>query len=250
VLEGLGPCVRLVAATLLSNALGTITPAARLVAAARAVGAAVLFDAAQAVPHLPVDVGELGCDSLVFLGHKVYGPTGIGVLWGRAQVLADLPPAQGGGEMVGRVTYEGATWAEPPHRFEAGTPPVAAAVGLGVALEWLAAQDRPAARAHEDALVARARRLLGDTPGVRVVGDPRERAAVVPFVVDGVHPHDVAEVLGQAGVCVRAGHLCAQPLLARMGAPVVNRVSVAIYTTDEELDRLQAGLVRVRQVFA
>ncbi len=245
----LSPRTRLVCATMLSNALGTIPPVRELVAAARRTGAAILLDAAQAAPHLPIDVRALDCDFLVFSGHKVYGPTGIGVLYGRAEVLAELPPAQGGGEMVSRVTYERATYADPPQRFEAGTPPVAAAVGLGAALEWLGALDRDAACAHEAALVEEARRALAALPRVRVVGDPRARAAVVPFVVDGVHPHDVAAIVAREGICVRAGHLCAQPLLARMGTPVVLRASVGIYTLAEELERLVTALARVREVF-
>jgi cysteine desulfurase/selenocysteine lyase len=245
----LGPRTRVVAMTAASNALGTLTPVARVAAAARAAGALLVLDAAQAAPHLPLDVRALGCDFLVFSGHKIYGPSGIGVLYGRAASLAELPPAQVGGEMVSRVTYEDATYLPPPHRFEAGTPPIAGAIGLHAALDWLASLDLEAGRAHEAALLEHATREVVAVPGVRLVGTAREKAPILSFVVAGVHPHDVGAVLDRDGVCVRAGHHCAQPLLARLGHPATARASFALYSAHADVEALARGLRRVREVF-
>jgi cysteine desulfurase/selenocysteine lyase len=248
-LARLGPRTRVVAVTAVSNAIGTVVPVARVVSAARAAGATTVVDAAQAAPHLPLDVRALGCDFLVFSGHKVYGPTGIGVLYGRAAALAALPPWQTGGEMLARVTYEEATFVDPPHRFEAGTPPIAQAIGLAAALDWLDATGRARGAAHETRLLARATSALAALPGVRLVGAAAEKSPVVAFVLDGVHPHDVGAVLDREGICVRAGQHCAQPLLARLGHAATARASFALYSGDDDIDALVEGLAAVRKVF-
>ena len=246
----LGPRTRLLAAAHVSNALGTVLPVARIVELAHARGVPVLLDGAQAVPHLPVDVQPIGCDYYAFSAHKMYGPMGIGVLYGKYERLEAMPPWQHGGEMVTSVSFERASWQKPPHRFEAGTPDVAAAVGLGAAIDWLAAHDRKAVAAHEHALLQRLLDALRASPGVRLAGAPRVRIGIASFAVDGVHPHDVATLLDQEGVAVRAGHLCAQPLLARLGFDSVVRASLAAYSRDEDIDALAAGLRRVREIFA
>src|SRR5262249_25591311 len=238
----LGPRARLLAVTHVANAIGTETPLAEIAAAARARQVPVLVDGAQAAAHLPIDVQALGCDFYALSGHKVFGPTGIGVLYGRAERLAAVPPFLGGGEMVRAVSYAGATYARPPQRFEAGTPNIEGAVGLGAALTYLGGLDRAAAAAHEQALLRHATERIGALPGVRVVGRARRKAPIVSFVVDGVHPHDVGTVLDQHGIAVRAGHHCAQPLLERLGAPATVRASMALYNTTEDVDALCAGL--------
>jgi cysteine desulfurase/selenocysteine lyase len=241
---------RLFAFVHLSNALGTINPVRDLVSRARSVGALTLVDGAQAAPHLPVDVRSLGCDFYAFSGHKVFGPTGVGVLYGRRGLLERLPPWQGGGNMIATVALEGSTWAPPPARFEAGTPPIAEVIGLGAALEYLEALDREAAGAWESELLARATERLSHLPGIRIIGTAREKAAVLSFVVEGVHPHDVSAVLDAEGVAVRAGHHCAQPLMERFGVPATVRASFAFYNTPDEVETLARGLRRVREIFA
>ena len=245
----IGPRTRLVAVTHVSNALGAIVPVAQICALAHARGVPVLVDGAQAAPHLPVDVQAIGCDFYAFSSHKMYGPMGIGVLYGRAELLERMEPWQSGGEMVQGVSFEGATYQRPPHRFEAGTPDVAAAVGLAAAIDWLARQDRAALLAHERALLQHGLSLLREIPGLRLLGAPRERIGIISFALDRAHPHDVGTLLDQEGVAVRTGHLCAQPLLRRLGVPATVRASLAAYSRREDLDALAAALRKVREVF-
>ncbi len=246
----LSPRTKIVAMAHVSNALGTVMPIAEVVRRAHAVGAIVVVDGAQAVAHRRVDVAALGCDAYCFSGHKLYGPMGIGAMWARAELLAEAPPWQGGGSMIRRVGIEGSTFADPPQRFEAGTPNVAGAVGLAAAIEWFSALDRDAAWGHERRLVERARTELATIPGLRLIGDPRECEAVCPFVVEGVHPHDLASLLDAEGIAIRAGHHCTQPLLEVLGLAATARASFAVHSTDEEVDRLVTAVDRARRRFA
>ncbi len=239
--------VRLVAVSHLSNVVGTVSPVAEIARLAHAAGALLLVDGAQAVAHLPVDVGALGCDFYAFSGHKVFGPTGIGVLWGRARLLEAMPPWQGGGEMVASVDLAGARYREAPFRFEAGTPDIAGAVGLGAALRYLRGLDQDAVAAHERGLHARLLSALYGAEGVRVLGRPE--LALAAFEVDGVSPHDLATVLDRDGIAIRSGHHCAEPLHRSLGVPSSARASLALYNTPEEIDLLVAGLARAREVF-
>jgi len=238
--------VKLVAVSHLSNVLGTLAPIAEICRLAHAAGALVLVDGAQAVAHLPVDVAALGCDFYAFSGHKLYAPTGAGVLWGRRALLEAMPPWQTGGEMVASVTAAAARYREPPYRFEAGTPDIVGVIGLGAALAYLRSLDRAAIWAHEARLHARLRAELAATPGVRVLGAPE--AAVVAFAVEGAHPHDVATIVDREGVAIRAGHHCAEPLHHRLGVAASARASLALYNDDADLDALAAGLAHVRRV--
>jgi cysteine desulfurase/selenocysteine lyase len=244
-----GPRTRLVAVTHVSNAIGTINPVAAIAAAAHARGAAVLVDGAQAAPHLPIDVQALGCDFYVLSGHKCYGPSGIGLLWGRGELLDEMPPFLGGGEMVRSVSFEHTTYAPVPHRFEAGTPPLEAAVGLAAAFTYLAGLDRGALAAHEEALLTEATARLAVFPRVRLIGRARARAGIVSFVLDGVHPHDIGTIADRHGVAIRTGHHCAQPLLARFGVPATARLSLALYNTRADLDALLTALREVTELF-
>jgi cysteine desulfurase/selenocysteine lyase len=244
----LGPRTRILAVTHVSNALGTVNPVREIVRMARARGVPVIVDGAQAVPHLRVDVQELGCDFYAFSGHKLFGPTGAGVLWGRAEHLEAMPPWQGGGDMILSVSFDKTLYREIPYRFEAGTPDIAAVVGLGAALDWLGEIDPEAAGAHERELVERATSGLAGIPGLRLVGTPRERCGVVSFVLDDAHPHDVGTILDHEGVAVRTGHHCAQPLMERFGIPATVRASFALYNDREDVDALLAGMARVREV--
>ena len=243
---------KLVAVAHVSNVLGTINPIAEIVSRAHAAGAVVLVDGSQAVPSMPVDVAELGADFYAWTGHKAYGPTGIGVLHGRRELLDAMPPFLGGGHMIARVGEFESTWAEPPARFEAGTMPVAEAIGLGAALDWLSGIGMAAVREHGRDVTAYLLERLGEIDGVVIHGttDSDVRGSLASFAVDGIHPHDVAEILGRHGVCVRAGHHCAQPLMRRLGAPASTRASVAIHNTREDIDALIAGLAKVQEVFA
>jgi cysteine desulfurase/selenocysteine lyase len=249
----LSPRTRLVALAHVSNALGTVCPVREIAALAHAHGALVLVDGAQGVPHLTVDVQEIGCDFYAFSGHKVYGPSGIGALWGRAGLLAAMPPWQGGGGMIRTVTFEKTTWADPPHRFEAGTPFIEGAMGLAAALDYVTALGLPAVAAWEQALLAHATERLSEVPGLRLVGTAPHKAAVVSFVLDGihphVHPHDVGTILDRRGIAVRAGHHCAQPVMQRFGVPATTRASFGLYNSLEEVDALIAGLLHVREIF-
>ena len=240
---------RLVAVAHVSNALGTVNPVAEVTALAQRAGALVLVDGAQSAPHMRVDVQALGCDFFACSGHKMLGPTGIGLLYGRRELLGSMPPWQGGGDMIDRVSFAGTTFAPPPARFEAGTPNLAGAVGLGAAIDYLEAVGLDQVAAHEAELLEYALGRLPEVPGLRVIGAPRHRAGVISFVMDGVHPHDIGTVLDSAGVAVRAGHHCAQPLMRRLGVPATARMSVAVYNDSSDLDALIAGLHRVRELF-
>ncbi len=245
----LGPRTRLLAVTHVSNALGTVNPVKRIAAMARARGVPVLVDGAQAVPHLPVDVADLGCDFYAFSGHKVFGPTGIGVLWGKAEHLEAMPPWQGGGDMILSVSFERTVYNQIPYKFEAGTPHMAGAVGLGAALDWLQGLDRAGAEAHERDLLAYGTARLTEIPGLRLVGTAPEKAGVLSFVLDDVHPHDIGTILDREGVAIRTGHHCAQPVLRRLGLQATARASLALYNTREDIDALVRGLGRVKELF-
>lgn len=245
----LSPRTRLVAVAHISNALGTINPVAEMIRLARARGAAVLVDGAQAAPHLPLDVQALDCDFYAISGHKMYGPTGIGVLFGKSEWLERLPPWQGGGDMISSVTFERTAYNVLPYKFEAGTPNIAGAIGLAAAMDYLEAAGRERVAAHEAALLAYGTALLQALPQVRLVGTAPEKAAVLSFVVEGVHPHDVGTVLDSTGVAVRAGHHCAQPVMDRFGIAATTRASLGLYNTRSDLDRLAAGLRRVQEMF-
>lgn len=242
----MGERVKLLALTHVSNVLGTINPVRQLVDAAHARGIPVLVDGSQAVPHLPVDVQALGADFYVFTGHKLFGPTGTGVLWARHEILDAMPPFMGGGEMIERVDFAGTTYAPPPHRFEAGTPNIAGFVGLGAAVDWLEriGMDRIAAREAE--LAAYALNALRRIEGLHLLGDARERAAVFSFVIDGVHAHDLATLLDFEGIAVRSGQHCAHPLLQCYGIPAAARLSLSFYNTVEEIDNFVAAVAKVR----
>ena len=240
---------RLLAVTHVSNALGTINPVAELCRLAKAQGVPVLVDGAQAAPHLIIDVRALGCDFYCFSSHKVFGPTGFGVLWGKAEHLNAMPPYQGGGDMIDEVTFERTTYAPSPRKFEAGTPHLEGAIGLDAALAWLEAQDRVAIAAHEESLLAYGTALLSDIKGLRLIGTARQKTAILAFTLDGVHPHDVASLLDTEGVCIRAGHHCTQPLHRRLGLTATARASLAPYTTRGDLDVLAGALVKARELF-
>ncbi len=241
---------RLLAVAHLSNALGTINPIRWMTSRARERGIVTVVDAAQSAPHLPVDVQALDCDFLAFSGHKVFGPTGVGVLYGRIELLEAMPPWHGGGDMIETVTLERSTYALPPARFEAGTPMIAQVMGLGAALEYVEGVGRVAIGAWEEELLGYATERVRDLPGIRLVGTAREKASILSFVVDGVHPHDVGAVLDDDGIAIRAGHHCAQPVMQRFGLPATARASFAFYNTRDEVDALVRGLLRVRTVFA
>jgi cysteine desulfurase/selenocysteine lyase len=245
----LTPKTGLVAVAHVSNALGTILPVREIIRMAHAINVPVLIDGAQAVSHFGVDVRELGCDFYAFSGHKVFGPTGIGVLYGREDLLDRMPPYQGGGDMIRSVTFEKTTYNDLPYKFEAGTPHVAGAIGLGAALDYLSRLGIDQVTAHERDLLAYGTRLLGSMPGLHLIGTAREKAGVLSFVLDGIHPHDAGTVLDRLGIAVRTGHHCAQPVMARFGVPATTRASLALYNTRWELDALADGLRRVQELF-
>jgi cysteine desulfurase/selenocysteine lyase len=240
---------RIVAVGHVSNALGSINPVRRMIGFAHSRGVPVLVDGAQAAPHLAVDVQELDCDFYAFSGHKMCGPTGIGVLYGRAELLEAMQPFKGGGDMIRTVTFEKTTYAPIPHKFEAGTPPIAAAIGLGAAVDYLSALGMPAIAADEHAVLRCATERLQDMPGVRILGTARDKAAVLSFVLEGIHPHDVGTLLNLEGVAVRTGHHCAQPLMKRLGVAATSRASFAFYNTLAEVEALVAGIRSVQKVF-
>jgi cysteine desulfurase/selenocysteine lyase len=241
---------KLVAVAHISNVLGTRNPIEEIVARSHAAGALVLVDGAQAVPHGPVDVKALGADFYGFTGHKVYGPTGVGVLWARRELLEAMPPFLAGGDMIGQVDFESSTWRELPWKFEAGTTAYAEATALGTAIDWLGGLGVEAVRTHEAEITAYALERLAEVPGLTIYGPAAEhRGALVSFALDGVHPHDVADILGRSQICVRAGHHCAQPLMRRLGVPATTRASFAAHTTTAEVDALIDGLHGVRKVF-
>jgi len=233
-----------------SNALGTVNPVADIVRLAHDAGVPVLLDGAQAVPHMAVDVQALDVDFYAFSGHKCYGPTGIGALYGKRAHLLEMPPYQGGGDMILSVTFEKTTFADPPHRFEAGTPNIEGTIGLASALAYLEDVGLEAIAAHEARLVEEASRAVAEVPGVRLIGTAPERAGSVSFVMDGIHPHDIGTILDAEGIAVRAGHHCAQPVMQRYGVSATVRASFGLYNTDEEIEALARGLHTVREVFA
>jgi cysteine desulfurase/selenocysteine lyase len=244
----LGPRTRIVAVTHLSNALGTINPVDEIAHLAHRAGALVLVDGAQAAYHMAVDVRALDCDFYVATGHKLYGPTGIGVLYGRSALLEAMPPWQGGGDMIRTVTFEKPTWNVLPHKFEAGTPHIAGAVGLGAAVDYLSALGMERLMAHGRELLAYGTAALEAVPGLRLIGTARRKASILSFVLDGVHPHDIGTIVDLEGVAIRTGHHCAQPVMERFGVPATARASLALYNTREELDALVGALLKVRKV--
>jgi cysteine desulfurase/selenocysteine lyase len=245
----LGPRTKMVAITQMSNVLGTIVPIKEVVRMAHARGIPVLVDGAQGAVHLPVDVRDIDCDFYAFTGHKLYGPTGIGVLYGKKELLEAMPPYQGGGEMIGTVTTDSITYAEPPHRFEAGTPAIVQAIGLGAAIDYVEGVGRKRIKAHEDALLAYALERLGDINWLRIFGRAKPKGSIISFEMQGAHPHDVSTILDRYGVAIRAGTHCAEPLLARFGVTSTARASFAMYNTFEEVDRLVEALHKVREMF-
>src|ERR1700760_1883817 len=241
--------VGLVAMTHMSNVLGTVVPAERVVKIAHAHGAKVLFDGSQAIVHRKIDVQALGCDFYAWTGHKLYGPTGIGVLWGRRELLERMPPFLGGGDMISSVSYEQSTWAAVPHKFEAGTPPILEGIGLKAAIDYVQAIGYDALTAHEASLTEHALARLATVPDLRIIGQAQDRGGVVSFVLGQAHAHDVATLLDRQGIAVRAGHHCAEPLMHRFGLNSTARASFAVYTTREEIDFLADSLERVREFF-
>ncbi|HSV04660.1 MAG TPA: cysteine desulfurase [Phenylobacterium sp.] len=246
----LGPRTKVVGLSHMSNVLGTINPVTELTRMAHAAGALVLLDGCQAIVHKPVDVTAIDADFYAFSGHKLYGPTGIGVLYGKAERLAALPPYQGGGEMIGQVTLEAITYADPPHRFEAGTPPILEAIGLGAAIDWLSGLDRLAVAEHEHRLYERVREGLAGANWLRVLGEAPGKGAIFAFTLDGAHAHDVAQILDRYGVAVRAGTHCAEPLMRRFGVTSSARASFALYNTEREADFFVDALTKTQAFFA
>lgn len=245
----IGPRTRLIAVAHVSNALGTINPVRRIVDLAHSRGVPVLIDGAQAAPHMPVNVRELDCDFYVFSGHKLYGPTGIGILYGKARLLEEMPPYQGGGDMIRSVTFEKTTFNAVPYKFEAGTPDIAGVIGLSAAIDYVSRIGMENIANYESDLLSYATGKLSAISGLRLIGTAREKAAVLSFVLDGVHPHDVGTILDHQGIAVRTGHHCAQPVMERFGIPATARASLAFYNTREEIDALAAGIGRVKEIF-
>jgi len=245
----IGPRTRLISVPHIANALGTVLPVERIVRLAKERGIPVLIDGCQAVPHQAVDVQALGCDFYVFSGHKLYGPTGIGVLYGKAERLEAMPPWQGGGDMISSVTFERTEYNDLPWKFEAGTPHIAGAIGLAAAIDYVEAIGYDAISEHERTLLAHAIDALAEIDGLRLIGTPAHRAGVISFVLDGVHPHDIGTILDREGVCVRAGHHCAQPVMERFGVPATVRASFGLYNGHDDVDALVAALHKVREIF-
>ncbi|HZE98540.1 MAG TPA: cysteine desulfurase [Planctomycetota bacterium] len=243
------PRTKLVSVTHVSNALGTINPVKKIMAMARAKGAKVLLDGAQAVPHLAVDVRDLDCDFYAFSGHKIYGPTGIGVLYGKQALLESMPPYQGGGDMILSVTFEKTKYNHLPYKFEAGTPHIEGVIGLGAAIDYVTKIGLDAIAAHEHEVLEHGTRVLQSIPGLRLIGTAREKTGVLSFELEGVHPHDIGTILDQQGIAIRTGHHCAQPVMDRFGVPATARASLALYNTKEEMDALADGLKKVAEVF-
>ena len=240
---------KIVAVGHMSNALGTVNPVKRIIQMARRWNARVLVDGAQAVPHLPVDVQDLDCDFYVFSGHKIYGPTGIGALYGKAGLLECMPPYQSGGDMISYVTFGKTLYNTLPYKFEAGTPHIEGAIGLGAALDYVLGLGLEKIQAYEKTLLDHGTRALSSFPGIRIIGTAKEKGAILSFVMEGVHPHDIATILDRQGIAIRAGHHCAMPVMERFGLPATARASLAFYNTREEIDALIQGLERVREVF-
>jgi len=248
-LKLLGPRTKLVAVGHVSNALGTINPVREMIQAAHGKGIPVLLDGAQAAPHMQLDMQALDCDFYAFSGHKMFGPTGIGILYGKAGWLEKMQPFKGGGDMILSVTFEKTTYNVPPHKFEAGTPPIAAAITLGAAVDYIQGVGIERIHAHETDLLDYATDQVNRLPGVRIIGTTERKAAVLSFIVDGVHPHDVGTLLNEEGVAIRTGHHCAQPVMRRFGIPATSRASFAFYNTHSEVDALVAGIRKVQKVF-
>ncbi len=244
-----GPRTRMVGLVHVSNALGTVNPVQSMIETAHAHDVPVLLDGAQAVAHTPVDVQALGCDFYAFSGHKIYGPSGIGILYGRRELLEAMPPWQGGGDMITTVAFEESTYAAPPYRFEAGTPHIAGAIGLTAALDYVDAIGLPAIAAYEHELLAYATAAVSELPGLRLIGTAPEKASILSFVLDGIHPHDIGTVLDFDGIAIRAGHHCAMPVMTRFGVAATARASIGIYNTRAEVDALVVGLRKVQEMF-
>jgi cysteine desulfurase/selenocysteine lyase len=240
---------RIVAVAHVSNALGTINPVRQIIQRAQAMNVPVLVDGAQATPHMKVDVQELGCDFYAFSGHKVFGPTGIGALYGKAELLEAMPPFQGGGDMISSVTFEKTIYNVIPYKFEAGTPNIADAIGLGAALDYVNEVGLANITSYEHALLSYATEAISQIPGVRIIGTAREKAGVISFVLEGVHAHDVGTILDREGIAVRTGHHCAQPVMDRFGVPATVRASLAFYNTKQEINALAGGIQRVKALF-
>jgi cysteine desulfurase/selenocysteine lyase len=246
----LNPKTKIVAVAHVSNALGTINPLPEIIKLAHRQNAVVVVDGAQAVPHLAVDVQALDCDFYVFSGHKIYGPTGIGVLYGKSILLETMPPYQGGGDMISSVTFEKTTYNKIPHKFEAGTPHIAGVIGLAAAISYVTQLGLDNIAHHEHDLLAYATQAFSTLPGIRLIGTAQQKAGVLSFVMDGIHPHDIGTVLDQEGIAIRTGHHCAQPVMERFGVPATARASFGLYNTHEEVDLLVQALQKVREVFA
>jgi cysteine desulfurase/selenocysteine lyase len=242
--------VKLLAVTQMSNVLGSYTPVERLAKFAHAHGAKILIDGCQAIVHRRIDVRATDADFFVFSGHKLYGPSGIGVLYAKAEILDAMPPFMGGGDMIASVSYEKSTWAKPPHRFEAGTPAIIETIGLGAAIDYVSAIGLPVIAAHEQALTEHALAVLPNIEGLRILGGAQDRGGVISFVMKDAHAHDIATLLDRQGIAVRAGHHCAEPLMGRLGVTSTARASFALYTTLDEIDALAKGLERIRKIFA
>jgi cysteine desulfurase/selenocysteine lyase len=245
----LGPKTKLVAIAHISNALGTIIPVRKVIEAAHQRNVPVLVDGAQAAPHIPLDVRALDVDFYVFSGHKLYGPTGIGVLYGKRELLEAMPPYQGGGDMISSVTFEKTLYNKLPYKFEAGTPDVSGVIGLGAAIDYISQIGLARIAAHEDQLLAYGTGALSSIPNLRLVGTAKSKAAVLSFVMENIHPHDIGTILDQEGIAIRTGHHCAQPLMQRFGVDATARASFALYNTKEEIDALVAGIHKVQEVF-
>ena len=246
----LSPRTKIVAVSHVSNALGTVNPVKTIVEMAHARGIPVLIDGAQGAPHTALDMKALGCDFYCFSGHKLYGPSGVGVLYGKEERLSAMPPWQGGGDMILSVSFEKTTYNALPYKFEAGTPDIAGVVALGAAIDWVRAVGIEAIAAHEKALLEYGTRRLREIPGLRLVGTAREKASVLSFVIEGIHPHDIGTILDYEGIAVRTGHHCAQPVMDRFGVPATARASLAAFNTTEELDALVQGLHKAKEMFA
>jgi len=241
--------VGLVAITHMSNVLGGVLPARRVADMAHAAGAKILLDGSQSIVHRKIDVQALDADFFVFTGHKLYGPTGIGVLWARAEVLEAMPPFMGGGDMISSVSFEKSTWARVPHKFEAGTPAIIETIGLGAAISYVEAIGYDAITRHEAHLVDYAQMRLADVPGLTIIGAPADRGGVISFTMDDAHPHDIATLLDRSGIAIRAGHHCAEPLMRRLGLSATARASFAVYTTPQEIDSLAEALIKIHAMF-
>ncbi len=246
----LGPKVKLVSVMQVSNVLGTINPVKEIVSSAHRAGALALVDGAQSVPHMPINVQDMDCDFLAFSGHKMLAPTGVGVLYGKAAILEEMDPFMGGGEMISKVYYDHATWADIPQKFEAGTPHISGAIGLGAAVDYLSGLGMANVERHEQELTALTIQKLSAIPGVRIFGHAPHRGGAISFEVEGVHPHDLAQYVDQEGVAIRAGHMCAQPLLRKLGVPAVSRASLYLYNVPEEIDQLETAIRHAKEYFS